>query len=219
MKQVLVTLLAVFALSNVNAQSFSAGIRTGLGKSSNITEFCKGNNNLTWDKELYGRYQTNGKLAFESRFSHYSYNQNTPAPIEYYYEQPSFLRNDGSTLTNSYILGLSAQYNITCSYMKERCPIMKNISSFIGVDVAGVFNNQQYNYTATRTIDNAQIQMSETSSNYNILVGLSHTTIYNLTDKININGTARFMMQPSDFVNANSMGSHISFLVGIGYLF
>src|SRR5688572_14419162 len=74
MKLIFSTVLALLLVQGVQAQNFSIGARTGLSHSFDASEACTSDKELSWDKEIFARYQTKGKMAFEFRTGHYRLN-------------------------------------------------------------------------------------------------------------------------------------------------
>lgn len=180
-KYLFVTVFAITSISTVYAQNFSAGLRTGIGNTIDIAAIKSAPIENTWDKEIFTRYETKGRLAFEASATQYYTNYNPLADIKGYKIRYDMTVEPASTMFNNNIIdfGLSAQYEITCSQI-QKCPLLSGIKSFIGINTAISYQNS----TVTmydRLYSDASIRKTVNSSS-NILnpqIGLNHTLVYN----------------------------------------
>lgn len=222
MKYLITTLLAAITFQAATAQDFIGGLRSGIGKNMDASEFCKGDMFFSWNNEGYIRYETKGRFAFEVRAGHYNFKDASEykpgilefLPSELSYPEPIIAVN---VRTDNYYMALSTQYDITCPAMKEHCPIMKNIKSFVGVDIAGMYINELNNIEDGGTGD---VLRQVNNPRCNMQFGISHTLQYQLTEQLNINSSVRMMVSPYDFAEFNTnKSSQMNFMLGAGYNF
>lgn len=225
MKIITTVALLLITLINVSAQDISSGLRTGIGSTFSAKELCNSQNTLTWDKEAYIRYETRGKLAAELRFQHYrtSEEDNSYQILYQEYDQPyTYTHHRANTIRDYYSASFSAQYDITCPYLKNHCPIMKNMSNYLGLDINLTASNSTYISSTQRDsdpnfytyIDNRGVNLTRLS------VGISHTVFYKLNKNFNINSCMRALIAPRDFTKFfGGSDSHINLLIGAGYTF
>lgn len=226
MKIITTAALLLITLINVSAQEISSGLRTGIGSTFSAKELCNSQSTLTWNKEAYIRYETMGKLAAELRFQHYrsSEEANTYPLLYLEYDQPyTYSHYTSNIISDNYSASLSIQYDITCPYLKEHCPIMKKVSNYIGID-ASVLSIRDIYITSAQREQDKEYYTTINRENYNHMyysLGLSHTLIYKLSENININSSMRVSIAPSDFSESfgKSSVSHIGLLIGAGYTF
>lgn len=231
MKYLITTILAALSLQLATAQSFSAGLRTGLGYNVDLStvgakDIGRNSNQFTWDQEVYIRMQTNKKLAIEARFMHYAlkdhYSRTVNTGVLMFPAETQFTYYDVKTSANRYVASISIQYDITCPFKKEHCPVFKNIRNYIGIDIAGAYSRETT--TLKNTDLTSQFYIPTGKDNYfNMQYGLSHTIIYQVSKTFNINMSIRGMLQPGEFDSYNTStgigNSHITAIWGAGYTF
>lgn len=230
MKLILTTILATLALQNASAQDFSVGIRTGLGKTMDVSRISAGTIDNTWDKELFVRYQTKRRLAFEVGGTQYNYQRagiwhNSGCIVNYeplYFSAPTSENLITTTNVNMLDLSLGVQYDISCNALKDKCPLMKNLSSFIGANVIGKMANVE-----TRSVDKriSDGQINETEYKdfgiQDIYLGLNHTLTYNIK-RVYITSVVGYSISTAIFqrrMTSNDwpIGSRLSLRIGVGY--
>ncbi|MCB9044812.1 MAG: hypothetical protein H6550_01610 [Chitinophagales bacterium] len=230
MKLITTTLLAALLCGSLYAQSFSAGLRSGIGKTLDVAKINEGTINNTWDKELFLRYETKGRFAFEAGATQYIFTRNNsdsyvntiicfPADDYYYkYERVSQFNK-----YNVIDFGLSAQLDLTCKGMQQ-CPVLKNMRSFVGV-----YGSMGYAYTTTTYTDRSYAdgmevnRILEDKYPYNVTLGLNHTLKYTI-NKMYITSVVAYGIQPGSFSYMYWAGdptpnSKLSLRLGAGYNF
>lgn len=225
MKIITTAALLLITLTNVSAQEISSGLRTGIGSTFSAKELCNSQNTLTWDKEAYIRYETRGKVAAELRFQHYrtSEEDNSYQILYQEYDQPyTYTHYRANTISDYYSASFSAQYDITCPYLKNHCPIMKNMSNYLGLDINVTALNSTYISSTQRDSDeNYYTYIDNRGVNAtNFSFGISHTLVYRLNESININSSMRMLIAPNDFRRFfGGSDSRMNLLIGVGYTF
>lgn len=222
MKLIITTILASLALQSASAQDLSVGIRTGLGKTLQLSNLRDGSIHKTWDKELFLRYEIKGRWAFEITGTQY-YNNYHITPLDFeYFAPPTSETLDIYSKSNNVDFAVSAQYDISCNYLKEHCPLMKNLRSFIGVNVGVGYRRTTEIYTQKQYADG---MVTKENYKYQSLtspqVGLSHTLTYSL-GKVFITSSTTMMLLPfSNQTNwmyqDNYYNSKLSLRIGVGY--
>lgn len=224
MKKLLLVLFSAGLACNTSAQSLSAGLRTGPGASVDIRNTSDAN--ISWDKEAYFRLETNKRIAVEAFVTHYSSDTKYETREFWggdFFSAPYYSKISNEVNSNQYTFGASFQYDITCPMMKEHCPVMKNISSFIGLDAGIRYNNEKGTQYGVRDADGVIERMDYTNNYADVLIGLSHTVKYNLSEKFYLISTTRAMLDTKNLSNApyaiSRNDSHIGFKLGVGYNF
>ncbi|MCB0699936.1 MAG: hypothetical protein H6551_03340 [Chitinophagales bacterium] len=230
MKYLVTIIISTLAFINTEAQTFSAGARTGLGYNVDLSRVGAkdiggySTDQFTWDKELYARVETNKRIAVEARFTHYKLSDSYiyPENIGDIMVSPTiqFTYWDSKSTTNVIVGGISAQVDLTCPYMQDHCPMLKNIRNYIGFDVAGTYAREVINQE--NTDPTYQVAPRKYDDKYYFMqYGISHTIIYQVSPSLNINTALRAMIQPSEFSSYtySPSNTHISGVFGVGYTF
>lgn len=172
MKYLLITLLISMTLHSAVAQDILGGVRLGIGRTMDIKECTSGFIDKTLDKELFMRYETKGRLAFEVGAIHY--NTSSTHALLRYYEVEHFTPG-APPLTH----GLENQYY----YSNTDFSLYANIKS---------------TYTEERLSDGAISTRVNTYNKFgNFQLGLSHTLIYDISS-IFITSTVSYLIQPGN---------------------
>lgn len=224
MKLIITTFLATLALQSVSAQEFSVGIRTGLGKTMDVSRISAGTIDNTWDKELFVRYETKRRLAFEVGGTQYNTSHSMEPMIwECNWGLPITYEDAGMNAKSSIIdFHLSAQYDISCGYIKENCPFMKNFRSFIGVNIGARYESAEVTRYQKQISDgHITKEVSEQAGINTAQMGLSHTITYRLK-KIVFSSVAAYTVYPwsmsTMYIDGNAYpNSKLSLRIGVGY--
>jgi len=222
MKKIITLAISGIIFYQVQAQNLSGGFRTGasMWKGQNEGK-CFGNSahNATWDKELFVRYQTKGKLAFEAGMGHYaataSYAQ-PEGPYPAVGEIPYYIAAEKS---QNIEWNLSAQYDLTCPALAAKCPLMKRMKSYAGVILSPTLSR---NTTERKPVDNYNLQSRETTvDDWALWTGLSHTMIYNLNEQLYVTSSVRLQVDPNKFFDdagaLKSRDRRMGLQIGFGY--
>lgn len=224
MKILLVTISALLLSNAVNAQGITAGIRTGFDVSTDITNHKENKPQALWQKQIFTRYETKKRLAFEIYANQSNDRQKITPPDLVYFDNflpPTHEILDIEEKTNKLLLGASIQYDISCSKLKEKCPILKNLKSYVGV-TANITHTWSKEYVILKSVADGSFSKDTHKSNYwdDIQVGLNHTTIYSF-NKLFLISTASFTVNPWAINNRlymqNTPNSRLSLMAGIGY--
>lgn len=226
MKKLLVFLCTVTAVHAAQAQQFSVGFRTGVstwGDRQESKSFDRKDYDLSWDKEIFLRLETKGKFAFEAGMGHYSIGQR------------SEIRQESLGGSNHTILvvrdrsqhvewNLSAQYEISCPTLQDKCPLLKKIRSYAGVIISPTLSRTTTTtYTSGNAADiTATGYESSRRDVWNVWTGLSHTLIYEYSPKWYFTSSLRMQVEPGETFN-NTTGYHrdsrLGLQIGAGYRF
>jgi len=224
MKKIFSLALASVCFSFSQAQEISGGLRTGLSHwmdKGNGTCFSNSmdGQDKTWDKQIFVRYKTAGKLAFESSIGHYSFSN--------YHAMET---NDGGQ--DQYFSGLtersqniewniSAQYELSCPGMTA-CPALSKLKSYVGVVATPTFSRTRTDLELTRMSDGITNSIVEKSNEFTIWTGLSHTLLYSIKDKFYLTSAVQLQIDPNRFFEKNSgvvssPDSRFGLQIGVGY--
>lgn len=226
MKFLLATFSAMLLMQAANAQGIAAGVRSGIGgnfNASSIKQEVVEHN--YWQKQLFGRYETKKKLAFEVTAGQYNYSfSSTPGKFEYF-APPAYEPIKVDVRNNVFELGASAQYDLSCGYLKDHCPVFKNFRSYLGVNMNVLHTKSAQTYTNKSTSDGTIFKSEQVSPAWtDLYVGLSHTTTYSFKH-IFLTSSASLMASPFSgngnlFPRATgSPNTTISLMAGVGYKF
>ena len=230
MKYIISTILAVMLSQGVQAQDFSLGIRTGLGKNLDVTRISNGTIDNAWDKELFLRYQTKSRLAFEAGATHYNYRRagiwhSSGCIVDYeplYFDAPTHENLLTLTNVNMIDLSLGVQYDISCKALQEKCPIMKQLRSYVGASVIGKYANVNTQMTDRRLSDGSIRETTYRDNSLNdIHLGINHTLNYTIS-KLYITSVVGYSVSSTIFQGSFTdrsvpVGSRLSFRIGVGY--
>ena len=225
MKLIFTTIFAVLFINGiVSAQNFSIGARTGMGNTMDLRSMRNGVIDKTWDKELFFRYETKGRLAFEASGTQYKYGYNYGPFISECapWFPPTGEDLGGSMKYNMIDISLSAQYNITCSYMQEHCPMFKNLKSFLGVSIGAAYERTTMTNTSRQFSDGQIINdVAKGSGIVNPQIGINHTLTYSLKH-LYLTTVAAYTVQPGNttqytFSTDGYPNSKFSARIGVGY--
>lgn len=230
MKYVLSFFLILLFADNSGAQGISAGIRSGIGNSMDITQLRSGTIDRTWQKEVFTRYETKKRLAFELSGTQYNDAKagiwhSSGCIVDYEpiltFEAPTQENILTYTSYSMADLSLGVQYDLSCPVLKEKCPFMKNFRSFLGVAFIGTFGNVT-TYSTNRNLSDGDITTTERTEKglYNLFIGINHTTTYSF-GKVYISSLVGYMASPfadySIYTNQPIANSKLSLRMGIGY--
>jgi len=226
MKRTLTLLAAGLSFYTCTAQQFSGGFRTGAShwmdkqEGKCFTNSAEGQN-ITWDKELFVRYNTKGKLAFEVSIGHYAFNNNYK-PEQDGFTIPEYRLLNVNERSQNLELNLSAQYDVTCPVLQEKCPVMKRLKSYVGVLLTPTLSRNRLKTSYIDGVSEGSVQQSVSSKDEMALwTGLSHTMIYNLCDHMYVTTAVRLQIDPNRFFdNSGTLrerDGRAGFQIGVGY--
>lgn len=209
--------------NEANAQHFSVGARTGVGTLIEVRKGTKDVQNITWDKEIFLRYETKRRLAFETGITHYKYDYPIDLRDGLEYANLDFAPSpyefiEGSGTVNAYAINLSAQYDISCPFLKDHCPVFKNLRSYIGINLMPTISSGSQSITSRRKSDGTIFTEESTSpASIDFQAGVSHTLVYTinkfyLTTVVGINYT-EFSSYP--FIGGPNFKGYAR--IGVGY--
>lgn len=221
MKYLFSIILALSIVQNSGAQGISAGLRTGVGNTFDITSVKEGTKHNYWEKQLFLRYETKGRLAFELNTTQYNYTFDevprilqTFAPMDH---EPLALKIQNNNID----FGLSVQYDLSCPFLQDKCPLLKNFRSYIGVAAVAILNERTEIATNRYYSDGrvAESRIRQTSIN-DIQFGLNHTTKYSF-NRFFLTSTLTMTISPwgigSFAPAAYTENSLLNLRVGAGY--
>jgi len=222
MKLITSLLFTAFFCSNIYAQDFSAGLRTGISANADITNPELGIMTKSWDKEFFTRYTTKGRFAFEAGVNTYGYIYD---PNDFYtltfcgtVGDATTRRINTSTEYNMYDVSISAQYDISCNKMKAKCPMLNKLNSYIGVNIGNTFARTNTLSTYESVASGAtSSDVSRSGFNSNPFIGLSHTLTYSFS-KLYLVSTTSFTFRNHEF-SGYFPNSSFSCRIGAGYNF
>lgn len=230
MKYIFSIILTLLFAQNAGAQGFSAGLRTGIGRTMDVSRISNGTIDNTWDKEIFVRLETKGRLAFEAGGTQYRYQRagiwhSSGCIVEYeplYFTAPTSQNLITFTNVNMIDFSLGVQYDISCNVLKEKCPFMKNLRSFIGANAIGKYASIQTR-SVDKQISDGQIHESEYTdrSLYDIHLGLNHTLTYDI-NRFYITSVVGYTVSTAIFYGSfadrpSPVNSRFSSRIGIGY--
>lgn len=230
MKYLLSLTLALSLLQYAGAQGISAGFRTGIGNTMNISRMSEGIIDKHWEKELFLRYETKKRLALEINGTQYNDAEagiwhSTGCIVDYEpiltFESPTRENLLTYTSYNMLDMSLGVQYDISCSYLQEKCPMMKNFRSFIGVAAVGTYGKVTTRST-DRSLSDGDITTTERTGSglYNLHIGVNHTLTYSF-GRLYVTSVAAYLVSPfsETYTSHNQLtpNSKLSFRAGIGY--
>lgn len=226
MKKLLIFFCTVAAVQSVQAQQFSAGFRTGAsvwGDRHEPKSFDREDYDLSWDKELFVRFETKGKFAFEAGMGHYSIGQRTQV------RQESIDGNKHTMLevrnrSQHVEWNLSAQYEISCPTLQDKCPLLKKIRSYAGVTISPTLSRMTTTtYTSGNSSDITYTGYESSRGDvWSVWTGLSHTLRYEYSPQLYFTSSLRMQVEPGETFN-NTTGYHrdsrLGLQIGAGYRF
>lgn len=229
MKRIILTICALFTIYAGQAQGIAFGVRSGIGNTLDIKNLRQGAVEKTWDKELFGRYETQKRLALELSGTQYQYDHagiwhNAGCIVDYeplYFAPPSSENLLTTYNYNMVDIGVGIQYHLSCPVLREKCPLMKNFRSYIGLAVVGTYGTIATNYTDRRLSDGAitETKLRDTKL-HRMSFGAAHTATYSFKH-IFITSTASYTVDPwaASFrlMNSISPNSKLSLRLGVGY--
>lgn len=221
MKPLITLLLLAILSSNAYSQGFSAGLSTGLGATADITQPKLGTMTKSWDKELFLRYETKGRIALETGVNNYSY---TYDPTDFYTigfcATGDGVTNILSTSTNYkfYDVSLGVQLDVTCKKIKAACPALSNMKSYIGLSLGNSFVKTS-TVQAREQITTGEVKKQTINSSYyhNPFLGLKHIVIYSFS-RLYLISIASYEYHGYQLFN-KMPNSSFSVRAGIGYKF
>lgn len=226
MKFLLATFSAILLLQAANAQGIAAGVRSGIGGNMNMSSIKQeGIKHNYWQKQVFGRYETKKKLAFEATAGQYNYSFSSTPDNFQYFAPPAHEPIKVDVRNNTFELGFSAQYDLSCSYLKEHCPVFKNFRSYLGVNMNVLHTKSAQTYTNKSNSDGTIFKTEQVSPAWtDLYIGLSHTTTYSFKH-IFLTSSASFMTNPLSgngniFPRATGVSNTtLSLMAGVGYKF
>lgn len=191
------TIISFIFSQNTYAQGFSAGVRTGVGNTFDIKQFGKTIHTLHIDKEVFMRYETNVRWAFEINANQYNYRD------DHYYEVYDILpwqqalRDDSQPIAfktryNTIDLGFSAQYSITPNGLQDKCPLFRKLKNYIGVHTGVQYMTSKSVRTSLQYPDGNITEYAINGGGLDYInIGLSHTLTYTI-NKVYLTSIAGF---------------------------
>ena len=227
MKNIVSLGFAIVICCQLQAQQYSAGFRTGASywmdkqEGKCITNSLDGQN-TTWDKEIFVRYKTKGKLVFEASMGHYAFN-NTMDGSNYYCvfgkDEATILSEKINERSQNIEWNISAQYDVSCPALQQKCPVMKNLKSYIGVLATPTLSRN----TTTVYYGEGDFSSESSRDEWTVWTGLTHTLVYTLCDHMYLTSAVRMQIDPNNFFDNSGIlknrDSRIGFQVGVGYNF
>ncbi len=224
--------IGLLAVSNVSAQSLTAGLRSGVScwsqrapKGGGFLEATPGKH-LSWDKELFLRREGRGRWAFEAGVSHSALTdrrQISPI-INHTSANQTLLPHMRTRRSDNLELTLSAQYDITCSYMKA-CPLMKRFRSYVGASVTPALTKFTES-TDFGLVDGVNYRTETDAEWFQTWIGLSHTMQYEATPHLVLSTVVEGRAAPTELLSGPAPGyematpaARFSFRIGAGYRF
>jgi len=148
---------------------------------------------ISFDQSVFGRYETRGCWAFEAGFGHWGGGMGTTVFTGQSDEGPDY--TDAHARLNNYELNLSVQYDISCPYMQEHCPVMRRIRTFASLDVSPTWAHASLLYNDGQ--DFTRPAVSHRKNDFQLWTGLSETMIYSINDHFNLVSNAGFRINPA----------------------
>jgi len=230
MKYLFTLLLMLILGYNSGAQGISAGIRSGIGNSMDVTKLRSGTIDKTWQKEVFTRYETKKRLAFELSGTQYNDAEagiwhSSGCIVDYEplltFEAPTQENILTYTSYSMVDVSMGVQYDLSCPFLQEKCPFMKNFRSFLGVAFIGTFGNVT-TYSTNRRLSDGDVTTTEQNQRglYNLNIGINHTTTYSF-GKVFVTSMVGYMASPfTDYSISTDQpieNSKLSLRMGIGY--
>lgn len=192
MKSLLFTLLLVCTLfPSTFAGKFSLGLRSGLGI-YNTMGYRQPEQLVSWDKEVFARYSTNKRLAFEVSVAKFQWKYNDAGPIEPSFNPSEFNYYYETVESHNYQISFSFQYEITPSYLIRHFPVFKYLKNYIGLSISptyfldhsvtGLYRTHYYYGTADETHVYDKISPSK-------MAGLDYSQIINISRHFSISNS------------------------------
>lgn len=221
MKYLFSIILALLIVQTAGAQGISAGLRTGVGNTFDITSAKEGIKHNYWEKQLFLRYETRGRLAFEFSTTQYNYTYDeapqileTFAPMDH---EPLALRIQNNNID----FGLSVQYDLSCPALQDKCAIMKNFRTYLGVTAVVILAERTEIATNRYYSDGhvAESRIKQTSIN-DMQFGINHTTKYSF-NRFFLTSTVTMTISPWEIGSfapaAYTENSMFNLRIGAGY--
>lgn len=207
--------LAAMTAGAANAQTLSAGMRAGAGCNWQGTE----HKYISFEQSAFARYESGHKWAFEAGIGHWGgamkTGVGTVGPLD------DYSYTDAHARVNTYEMNFSLQYDISCPYMQQHCPVMRRMHTFISLDVSPSWSRTNLLYK-----DNENLFLPATdhiSREFRLWTGLSETMVYDLNEHINLVSNAGFKIDPARLIatpdNNYQTNARLSFQVGAAYKF
>lgn len=221
MKYLFYIILALAIVQNAAAQGVSAGFRTGVGNTLDVTSVKDGIRHSYWEKQLFLRYETKSRFAFEFNTTQYNYGYHqTPLMLQTYFPldyEPLSLEIQNHNID----FGLSVQYNLSCPFLQDKCPLMKNFSSYLGITAVAVLNERTEIATNRYYSDGRVAESRVRQTNINDMqFGINHTTKYSF-NRFFLTSTVTMTISPwgiGSFVPmARAENSMLNLRIGTGY--
>jgi hypothetical protein len=208
MKPVLTIVVLLTVSVALNAQTFSAGFRTGashwmIRKDADVlTRSAEGQSN-TWDKELFIRATTKKRFAFEVSLGHYAVNDTRLLmPFECVWEgnyEPA--TGMAEERTQNLELNVTAQYDITYNAVQSRS-VLRRLKSYIGLTLTPTYSFTKTELTYTSLVSGAVTSYNGTARKLELWTGLNHTLVYNLSDAVYLTSVVSYKVEPWSFFSS-----------------
>lgn len=186
---------ALLTTATAGAQSFSLGGRMGTSCLWQNTD----HKYISFDQSVYGRYETHGRWAFEAGLGHWGGGMGTTVFAGLSDEGADYV--DAHAKLNNYELNLSVQYDISCPYMQEHCPVMRRIHTFASLDVSPAWSHTNLLYNDGE--DFTKPVTAHKKNAFQLWTGLSETMICSINDHFNLVSNAGFKINPAEIFSAS----------------
>jgi hypothetical protein len=228
---ILVVIVTLSMPRNTAAQGLSAGFRAGMSNSMDINRLSDGITDRAWEKELFLRYETNKRFAFELGGSRYSNAEagrwhSSGCLVDYeaiaLFAPPTHQNLLTYTSYNMLDISLGAQYNLSCLF-REECPVRKVFSSYMGVAAVGTFGKVT-TYSTDRRLSDGDVSTTERTGKgmYNLLLGINNTATYSF-NRFYLTSVVAYLVSPfapaNGYHNQANPNSKFLLKLGIGYRF
>jgi len=208
------------------AQQHALGLRTG---GSYWIDHSKGspsdgshaNSQGSWDQQIFYRYETGGKWAFETSVTHYTLNytdgfNDAPDVINSGYHNTG-LHEKSQNMEWT----VSMQYDISCPAMKK-CPVLRKLKSFAGVLLSPTWSKTTTELTYQKISDLSKLATQRTEYEMNLWAGVSHTLTYEVNTHFIVSSQVSFQLQPDRFFDkhpgvSSAPDTRMSWELGLGY--
>jgi hypothetical protein len=219
MKKLMILPFLSFSFAGADAQHHAIGLRTGASLWSDVG--IAGSSSGSWDQQVFFRRETKGKMVFDFSLGHYQLNHDGEAST--FFTPPTEYQVSISEKTRNFELNLSAQYDVSCSFMKS-IPALSKLKSYAGITIS-----------PTLTISTAEVSYKEpgndrigsvlaTKDAINIWTGINHSFVYDIAPNLYVITFAVFQIDPYKlFEKSGSSGAtpdtRLGMQLGLGYQF
>ncbi|WP_276132571.1 hypothetical protein [Polluticoccus soli] len=219
MKSILFILGLSFIASAITAQRFSAGVRNGASywpATQYTVEVVKGTNGFSWEKSIYGRYESNKRFAADLAITHNKLNYQYPPQDVIVFDAPSYRELNYRRIVNTFDCQASAQWRVTKA--------SSLIKSYFGASITYGRQSDHHSFTA-QEIPSNELYDREWTANYGLaFVGLNNYTSYAINKHINVHSAISFDINPDHGLSSLRPAkqfpeSKVSWTIGCGYTF